>query len=1120
MKLAGLNIDRFGARSQFNLSDIAEKLNVIYGPNGSGKTTTIQFIRWMLFGQPDEMSRRYLGGSPARGSIAVLDQHGARTLRRTAQTGSMLSQLTVESGSGYTGTPTVTDSPLQITNSEFDRFFTITFDQPRNIVDLFNAAASSGFQLKQDQRQLDRIQRISEEIAQHRSELSGFGFISGTSDSLRMRREEKRKEIDAVRADHQRRQQELHQRRHEIASEVAEQQSLVTRLRSVVANIDSAIDTRTKQLTEEYRQWMAARQESLDRRNQRAAEIDAQIAHWQQILTDVRQRLDQVRAQMTSFGEVEISATQTADMHFFLRTLGFRIRDIEQDVTGVYDNETRHDHEADANYLRGLMGSALNSMRDDVTRLCKTVEQYQHANDLSECREEFGYLSRVEKELSELISTYNRQRQQLGNDDTSFLPPNLLTESQTALSDRNALELAAALNDFRLRHLAERRESALSRSNEAELGFTNRQRALREIEAEIARFDESGRIPVLEREIIEIDEMIRKLEQRHIVEQRIASLEEEVRRLRENVGTSEIIDEACGFLRTLTDNDYSGVRLGDSYRCEVIRNRDGFVQDYAQLSRGAQDQVYLSVSLAIVAAYRRKHVEAPLILNDVFGNLDQTGTQLLADLLVNFVNRGQQTLVFTRHAHVRELFEPREARVFTLIEANRFEPQPAAPVLPRIVSQPMYVAPAPSPVVDDFVVDELPPTSPDPTYRWVAEWQRSKPAIIPTTPEPLPAPMPEPRPIVPAPRPQRSDESPSEDEQPPESSLSLTSPLSVIPTIAEELVVYLAELDLFTAGDLVDVDPKSVESSLGKHGITAEIIQRRQREVLMLVYLGITPLEAQLLVASGVPDPDRLSRADDSVLLKRIETILERPQAAQRFGDSSQYTVARIRRWIDLARRSNYRGRSRRSYFSSSESGSTGSSRSSRSSLSKRSSTRASSSNRTRKRSRDTGEEADTPARNTVRMKPKSQSGLRFYLELNDPVVDAPSIGPKTAEKLNALDIYTVAQLLDANPEWIATQLDDRRISIDDVTQWQLQAQLVCRIPNLRGHDAQILVACGVEDPTTLASLQPSTFLKQVSRYVNSKEGQRIIRNSKKPDLAEVTAWIEWSESARQLKAA
>jgi hypothetical protein len=355
-------------------------------------------------------------------------------------------------------------------------------------------------------------------------------------------------------------------------------------------------------------------------------------------------------------------------------------------------------------------------------------------------------------------------------------------------------------------------------------------------------------------------------------------------------------------------------------------------------------------------------------------------------------------------------------------------------------------------------------------------------------------------------------EKPEEDPPAATAMLDLESPLSEAATLSDDFVDCLAELGIISVHEFVEFDPDSLEEQLGDHGITAEMVQRRQRELLMIVYLGVSALDAQLLVACGVPDPDRLSRADDAVLLKRIETILERPQAAQRFGTRSKYSLARIRRWIELAERSGYRSRSRRPNSSddSSQPSSIRSSHRRNTNSSSGSSPRSNGIGK-RKSSRSVSD------RSTVKMTSKS---LRFYLEVNDPVVDAPSIGPKTTEKLNNIDIHTIANLLDADPEQLAAQLDDRRISGDDVAQWQLQAQLVCRIPNLRGHDAQILVACGVEDPVTLSSMDASSFLKQVTKFVNTKDGQRVVRSGKKPDLAEVTAWIEWSESARQVRAA
>lgn len=145
---------------------------------------------------------------------------------------------------------------------------------------------------------------------------------------------------------------------------------------------------------------------------------------------------------------------------------------------------------------------------------------------------------------------------------------------------------------------------------------------------------------------------------------------------------------------------------------------------------------------------------------------------------------------------------------------------------------------------------------------------------------------------------------------------------------------------------------------------------------------------------------------------------------------------------------------------------------------------------------------------------------LKFYLELASPVVDAPSIGPRMASRLEAFGILTVDQLLAAHAESLADKLNMRRIDADLIRGWQEQARLVCRIPNLRGHDAQLLVACQLTSPEELARMDASAVLEQVLEIAHSSEGQRILRGSQAPDLAEVNNWIAWAASCRSLHAA
>lgn len=152
--------------------------------------------------------------------------------------------------------------------------------------------------------------------------------------------------------------------------------------------------------------------------------------------------------------------------------------------------------------------------------------------------------------------------------------------------------------------------------------------------------------------------------------------------------------------------------------------------------------------------------------------------------------------------------------------------------------------------------------------------------------------------------------------------------------------------------------------------------------------------------------------------------------------------------------------------------------------------------------------------------KPVEGKPLKFYLEASDPVVDAPSIGNKTAKRLNGVGIRTVAQLIAADPDAVAPKIKVHHITADVLAEWQAQATLVCRIPMLRGHDAQLLTGCGYENPEAIARADADMLLIEVEEYAETAAGDRILRGSSPPDLAEVTNWIAWARQARRLQAA
>ncbi len=147
-------------------------------------------------------------------------------------------------------------------------------------------------------------------------------------------------------------------------------------------------------------------------------------------------------------------------------------------------------------------------------------------------------------------------------------------------------------------------------------------------------------------------------------------------------------------------------------------------------------------------------------------------------------------------------------------------------------------------------------------------------------------------------------------------------------------------------------------------------------------------------------------------------------------------------------------------------------------------------------------------------------SKLRFYLELTDHIEAAPSIGAKTGARFEAIGVITIADFLKMTAESLAEKLDYKRLNSKVLRQGQHQTRLVCRIPNLRGHDAQLLVGCGIVEAEEIASMRPESLFAKVAPFSDTKEGLKIIRNGKKPDLAEITDWISFAQHNRSLRAA
>ncbi len=139
----------------------------------------------------------------------------------------------------------------------------------------------------------------------------------------------------------------------------------------------------------------------------------------------------------------------------------------------------------------------------------------------------------------------------------------------------------------------------------------------------------------------------------------------------------------------------------------------------------------------------------------------------------------------------------------------------------------------------------------------------------------------------------------------------------------------------------------------------------------------------------------------------------------------------------------------------------------------------------------------------------------RYHLTLDSDVVDGPSIGPKTVERLAPHGIRTIRDLMRAEPVALAVLVDTRHITPEAIADWQDQARLVCTVPGLKGTHAQLLVGAGYRSGNAIAAADADKLCADVLAFAASKDGQRVLRNGDPPDLEKIKSWLEAAQSVK-----
>jgi len=536
-----------------------------------------------------------------------------------------------------------------------------------------------------------------------------------------------------------------------------------------------------------------------------------------------------------------------------------------------------------------------------------------------------------------------------------------------------------------------------------------------------------------------------------VLDPRLRQLREDIRRDQPlwNLKYDGLSDRAAHWCRQLTAGRLTSVGVDPKQQRLFAVDAAATTRPFANLSRDAQDLVCLSFALAVAERGAAGGHPLPMVLDDLFANLNVQQSQTVIDTLWDFVSGGHQLLLL---ANERQISQRWLSRPLTASEQSRlavFQFPDGAATLQRtqwpLVLRPLLLTKA-----------VATPVEPAPSPRW--------PLITEQT------------------------------------------PLAHLDLIEPEWLLVLSKHRIVMIGDLLDLDPEDLPSSLRMHGVTVGQVDRWQSQSWLLCCIpGLRPYDVRLLVGAGITEPEQLDEMSASDVLRRLEIYLATEEGQRTMQRGTEEERARLHGWMNGLRDNRHSWGARR--------------------------TQRSYGNRRERWGRSRPDRGPRPAESATRVRLHEAAAvakeagdpagrLTFHLNLDDSLERAPSIGPKMAERFAAVNITNVRQFLQLGAEELVKRLKLRRLDLKTLQDWQRQARLVCRIPNLRGHDAQLLVACDIDDPETLLRHSPQELLAKVTPVAQSKEGQRILRSSPAPDLAEIQDWLDWAKHHRLLQVA
>ena len=280
--------------------------------------------------------------------------------------------------------------------------------------------------------------------------------------------------------------------------------------------------------------------------------------------------------------------------------------------------------------------------------------------------------------------------------------------------------------------LEKRWESLTNRVTETQQRIATLRTQQGELLAEMKHLGEDDRLSTVRLELSCLERQIEKVAERWQTLAMTSSLMEEVCGAVERERQPETLREASSFLSQLTDEKYTRIwtPLGTN---KLKIDGEGKSLPLESLSRGTREAVFIALRLSLAAAYARRGVMLPLVLDDVLVNFDGERAVHAARTLKTFAELGHQVMMFTCHEHIVDIFH--EIEVEVRLMPTHGEPGRATVLLPELEYEEEEVYEDEEEELEEEVLEEI---EPEPI---VIEPQ---PVLIEPQPEPEPIPEPEP----------------------------------------------------------------------------------------------------------------------------------------------------------------------------------------------------------------------------------------------------------------------------------------------------------------------------------------------------------------------------------------